>query len=130
MAREGYSKTSFNFNEAVEIMRWPGFRKMARKYWRAGMGEFYRSFSKPAFVRALQKLMPEITGSDLETGSTGVRTQALELNGKLMDDFAFVFKEGQVHIVNVPSPAATASLEVAREIVSRIFSNNGVGAPA
>ena len=125
LAREGYKKTSFNFNEAVEIMRWPGFRKMARKYWRAGMGEFYRSFSKPAFVRALQKLIPEVTGNDLEVGGTGVRTQALELDGKLMDDFAFVFQEGQVHIVNVPSPAATASLEVAREIVTRIFAQNG-----
>jgi len=124
LAREGYKKTSFNLGEAVEIMRWPGFRKMARKYWRAGMGEFYRSFSKPAFVRALQKLMPEITADDLETGGTGVRTQALETSGKLMDDFAFVFQEGQVHIVNVPSPAATASLEVAREIVARVFSNS------
>lgn len=122
LAREGYTKTSFNFAEAVEILRWPGFRKMARKYWRAGFGEFYRSYSKAAFVRALQKLMPEVTSDDLETGGTGVRTQALELDGRLMDDFAFVFQEGQVHIVNVPSPAATASLEVGREIVSRIFS--------
>lgn len=130
LAREGYHKTSFNFNEAVEIMRWPGFRKMARKYWRAGMGEFYRSYSKPAFVRALQKLMPEITADDLVTGGTGVRTQALMPDGKLMDDFCFVFTEGMVHIVNVPSPAATASLEVAREIVSRVFNNNSAFARA
>jgi L-2-hydroxyglutarate oxidase len=122
-AREGYKKTSFQFNEAVEIFRWPGFRKMARKYWRAGLGEFYRSYSKSAFVHALQKLIPEITSNDLVTGGTGVRTQALELDGRLMDDFAFVFQEGQVHIVNVPSPAATASLEVAREIVTRVFGN-------
>lgn len=130
LAREGYKKTSFNFAEAVEIMRWPGFRKMARKYWRAGMGEFYRSYSKPAFVRALQKLIPVVTADDLVTGGTGVRTQALEMDGKLMDDFAFVFMEGQVHIVNVPSPAATASLEVAREIVSRVFNSTGSAARA
>lgn len=130
LAREGYNKTSFDFSEAVEIMRWPGFRKMARKYWRAGMGEFYRSYSKPAFVRALQKLMPEITADDLVTGGTGVRTQALLPDGKLMDDFCFVFTEGMVHIVNVPSPAATASLEVAREIVSRVFNNTSSAARA
>jgi L-2-hydroxyglutarate oxidase LhgO len=129
-AREGYKKTSFQFSEAVEIFRWPGFRKMARKYWRAGLGEFYRSYSKPAFVRALQKLIPEVTSNDLVTGGTGVRTQALELDGKLMDDFAFVFQEGQVHIVNVPSPAATASLEVAREIVTRVFENTRSATPA
>jgi len=123
LAREGYSKTTINFGEAMETLRWPGFRKMARKYWRAGLGEFYRSFSKAAFVRALQKLIPEITANDLVTGGTGVRTQALEMDGKLMDDFAFVFQEGQVHIVNVPSPAATASLEVAREIVTRVFNS-------
>jgi len=123
LAREGYSKTTINFGEAMETLRWPGFRKMARKYWRAGLGEFYRSFSKAAFVRALQKLIPEVTGDDLVTGGTGVRTQALEMDGKLMDDFAFVFQEGQVHIVNVPSPAATASLEVAREIVTRVFNS-------
>ncbi len=130
LAREGYKKTSIDFAEAMEIFRWPGFHAMARKYWRFGMGEFYRSFSKPAFVRALQKLMPDISADDLVTGGTGVRTQALETDGRLMDDFAFVFQEGQVHIVNVPSPAATASLEVAREIVTRVFNSTGSAARA
>src|SRR5512146_1880573 len=122
-AREGYGKTSFNFDEAVEILRYPGFRVMARKYWKAALGEYYRSFSKAAFVLALQKLMPELVSSDLTPGHTGVRAQALKRDGSLMDDFYFVFTEGIVHVVNVPSPAATASLEVAREIVDRIFSN-------
>ena len=129
-AREGYHKTSFDLDEAMEILKYSGFWKMSRKYWKAGMGEYYRSLSKAAFVLALQKLMPQLTSSDLTPGHTGVRTQALRPDGTLMDDFYFVFGEGIVHVVNVPSPAATASLEVAREIVDRIFSNNGAAAPA
>ena len=96
---------------------------MSRKYWKAGLGEYYRSLSKAAFVLALQKLMPKLVSSDLTPGHTGVRNQALRADGTLMDDFYFVFGEGIVHVVNVPSPAATASLEVAREIVDRIFSS-------
>ncbi len=129
-AREGYSKTSFDLDEAMEILKYPGFWKMSRKYWKAGMGEYYRSLSKAAFVLALQKLMPQLTSSDLTPGHTGVRTQALRPDGTLMDDFYFVFGEGIVHVVNVPSPAATASLEVAREIVDRIFSSTGAAVPA
>jgi L-2-hydroxyglutarate oxidase LhgO len=129
-AREGYGKKSFNFDEAVEILRYPGFWTMSRKYWKAGLGEYYRSFSKAAFVLALQKLMPELVTGDLTPGHTGVRSQALRRDGTLMDDFYFVFGEGIVHVVNVPSPAATASLEVAREIVDRIFSNREVAVRA
>lgn len=129
-AREGYCKTSFDLDEAMEILKYSGFWKMSRKYWKAGMGEYYRSLSKAAFVLALQKLMPNLTSSDLTPGHTGVRTQALRPDGTLMDDFYFVFGEGIVHVVNVPSPAATASLEVAREIVDRIFSNSGAAVPA
>ncbi len=129
-AREGYRKTSFDLDEAMEILRYPGFWKMSLKYWKAGMGEYYRSLSKAAFVLALQKLMPQLVSSDLTPGHTGVRTQALRPDGTLMDDFYFIFGEGIVHVVNVPSPAATASLEVAREIVDRIFSSSGAGAPA
>ncbi len=129
-AREGYGKTSFNLDEAVEIFRHPGFWKMARKYWQAGLGEYYRSFSKAAFLLALQKLMPEVVSGDLIPGHTGVRTQALRPDGTLMDDFYFIFSERIVHVVNVPSPAATASLEVAREIVDRVFSSTGAGARA
>ncbi len=123
-AREGYGKTEVKFDEAVEILRYSGFWVMARKYWRPALGEYYRSFSKAAFVLALQKLMPELVSSDLTPGHTGVRSQALRRDGTLMDDFYFIFGEGVVHVVNVPSPAATASLEVAREIVDRIFSSS------
>ncbi len=122
-AREGYQKTSFDMDEAMEILKYSGFWKMSRKYWKAGLGEYYRSLSKAAFVLALQKLMPKLVSSDLTPGHTGVRNQALRADGTLMDDFYFVFGEGIVHVVNVPSPAATASLEVAREIVDRIFSS-------
>ena len=122
-AREGYQKTSFDMDEAMEILKYSGFWKMSRKYWKAGLGEYYRSLSKAAFVLALQKLMPKLVSSDLTPGHTGVRNQALRADGTLMDDFYFVFGEGIVHVVNVPSPAATASLEVAREIVDRTFSS-------
>ncbi len=127
-AREGYHKTSINFDEAMEILRYSGFWVMARKYWKAAIGEYYRSFSKAAFVLALQKLMPELVSGDLTPGHTGVRSQALRRDGTLMDDFYFIFGEGIVHVVNVPSPAATASLEVAREIVDRISASTA--APA
>jgi L-2-hydroxyglutarate oxidase len=129
-AREGYTKMSFDLDEALEIVKYPGFWKMSRKYWKAGLGEYYRSLSKAAFVLALQKLMPQLVSSDLTPGHTGVRTQALRPDGTMMDDFYFIFGEGIVHVVNVPSPAATASLEVAREIIDRIFSNTVPGAPA
>lgn len=123
LRREGYERTSFDFGEAVEIARFPGFWKMAAKYWRNGMGEYYRSLNKAAFVLALQRLLPELSSSDLKPGGSGVRAQALGIDGKLIDDFHFIFTEGMVHVLNVPSPAATASLEIAREIVDRVFSS-------
>ena len=130
LRREGYEKTSFEFSEAVEIARFPGFWRMARKYWLNGMGEYYRSLSKAAFVLALQRLLPELTASDLKPGGSGVRAQALGADGKLIDDFHFIFTEGMVHVLNVPSPAATASLEIAREIVDRVVNSTSAFAHA
>jgi L-2-hydroxyglutarate oxidase LhgO len=90
---------------------------MARKYWRDGASEFYRSLSKKAFVKALQRLVPEIVGSDLVADGSGVRAQAVRPDGSLVDDFHFVQSERMLHVWNVPSPAATASLPIGRYIV-------------
>ncbi len=123
--REGYTKTSFRFADAMGTAAFPGFWKMARKHWKNAVGEYYRSFSKPAFVKALQKLLPELTEADIIPGGSGVRAQALDSDGKLLDDFRFVHTEGIIHVCNVPSPAATASLVIGREIVNQLDERAG-----
>jgi len=110
--REGYTKTSFNLLDTFETFTWSGFHKLIKKYWRTGLGEFYRSYNKKAFVRALKKLIPEVTGDDLEPGGAGVRAQACLKDGKLIDDFYIVEDEKTIHVCNAPSPAATASLSI------------------
>ncbi|HXZ41238.1 MAG TPA: L-2-hydroxyglutarate oxidase [Terriglobales bacterium] len=115
--REGYRKTDFNLRDVSETFAYPGFWKMAATYWRSGAAEFYRSVHKSAFVQALQKLVPEIRGSDLVPDGSGVRAQALRPDGSLVDDFQFVCTGNMLHVWNVPSPAATASLPIGREIV-------------
>jgi len=115
--REGYTGAAPDLREAMEMLRFPGFWKMARKYWRKGIEEQYRSWAKPAFTRALQKMVPELTESDLAQGGSGVRAQAVDRNGNLVDDFHFVHSGRMIHVCNVPSPAATASREIGREIV-------------
>ena len=115
--REGYTGAAPDLTEAVETLRFAGFWKMARKYWRMGMAEQYRSWVKSAFTKALQKMVPELQDSDLAPGGSGVRAQAVDANGNLLDDFYFVHSGRMIHVCNVPSPAATASLEIGREIV-------------
>ena len=115
--REGYTGASPNSAEALETLRFSGFWKMARKYWRMGLAEQYRSWVKSAFVKALQKMVPELQESDLAQGGSGVRAQAVDANGNLVDDFHFVHSANMIHVCNVPSPAATASLEIGKEIV-------------
>ena len=110
--REGYKKTDINLRELGESLAWPGFQKVAKKYWKTGMGEMYRSFSKAAFTKALQKLMPEIREEDLEPGGAGVRAQACDRNGGLIDDFMILENEYAVNVCNAPSPAATSSLSI------------------
>ena len=115
--REGYSGTAPDLAEAMQTLGFPGFWKMARKYWRMGLAEQYRSWVKSAFVAALQKMVPELQESDLAQGGSGVRAQAVDANGNLVDDFHFVHSANMIHVCNVPSPAATASLEIGKEIV-------------
>lgn len=118
-AREGYRKNDFCFSDMLDILAWRGFHKVATKYWRTGLGEFHRSFSKAAFVQALQRLMPEMRAADLEFGGAGVRAQACSRRGGLVDDF-YILEEGPiVHVCNAPSPAATASLAIGASIADR-----------
>lgn len=118
--REGYTKKDFSVSDLSQMFFYSGFWKMASKYYRMGFGEFYRSFSKKAFVKALQKLIPEIQEDDIEPGGAGVRAQALEPDGKLVDDFRIVEANKMVHVLNAPSPAATASLSIGRTIADLV----------
>lgn len=117
LRREGYTGAAVDLSEATETLRFPGFWKMARKYWRKGLEEQYRSWVKAAFVKSLQKMVPELTEADLAPGGSGVRAQAVDKHGNLLDDFYFVHSRRMIHVCNVPSPAATASLEIGKEIV-------------
>ena len=110
--REGYRKTDFNFNELKDTLAWPGFRKVAARYWKTGMGEYYRSFSKSAFTTALQALIPELRKEDLVPGGAGVRAQACDYSGGLLDDFAILENPQAINVCNAPSPAATSSLAI------------------
>jgi L-2-hydroxyglutarate oxidase len=116
-AREGYNRSTVNFLELAEVLSYPGFIRLAAKYWRAGAGEMWRSFSKAAFVRALQRLIPEISADDLETAPAGVRAQAVLSNGKLVDDFLIQENKNIINVCNAPSPAATSSLNIGKHIV-------------
>ena len=119
-AREGYKKSDINPGEFMEVLGWPGFIKVAKKYWRTGFGEMYRSFSKKAFTRALQKLVPEIRESDLVAGGSGVRAQACDREGGLVDDFLIYDHEIAVNVCNAPSPAATSCLAIGEKIAGDI----------
>jgi L-2-hydroxyglutarate oxidase len=110
--REGYKKSQVNVPELLETLMWPGFQKVASKYWKTGFGELYRSFSKAAFTKALQKLIPEIQENDLVDGGAGVRAQACDRTGGLLDDFAIVETSNAINVCNAPSPAATSSLSI------------------
>ena len=119
-AREGYHKTDINFADLVETLTYPGFLKMAAKYWQTGLGEMWRSFSKAAFVKALQRLVPEVTADDLEAAPAGIRAQAIAPDGALVDDFMFQESARIVHVCNAPSPAATSSLNIGKTIVEKL----------
>lgn len=114
--REGYKRSDFNLSEVAESLAWPGFRKVATKYWRTGLGEYYRSFSKTAFTKALQKLIPDIQESDLVPGGAGVRAQACDRTGGLIDDFMILEDKHIINVCNAPSPAATSSLSIGQTV--------------
>tara|TARA_R110002049_G_scaffold129938_9_gene288031 strand:- start:108 stop:1307 length:1200 start_codon:yes stop_codon:yes gene_type:complete len=114
--KEGYKKTDFDLNEFMDAVTWPGLQKVAGKYWKTGLGEYKRSFFKAAFTTALQELIPDITSSDLVSGGAGVRAQACDKDGGLLDDFAIQETAKAVHVINAPSPAATSALSIADKI--------------
>ena len=122
-AREGYRRRDFSFQETWELLTNPGFWKIGRNYWKTGMGEYTRSLFKPLFVKALQHLVPAIQGSDLAPGGSGVRAQAMDETGKLLDDFCIVQSERFIHVLNAPSPAATASFAIGSIIAAQAFQN-------
>jgi L-2-hydroxyglutarate oxidase len=114
--REGYSKSQIHLGELAESLAWPGFQKVAIRYWKTGLGEMYRSFSKAAFTKALQKLIPEIQERDLTDGGAGVRAQACDRKGGLVDDFMILEEKQVINVCNAPSPAATSSLSIGKTI--------------
>jgi L-2-hydroxyglutarate oxidase len=118
--REGYNKTDFSFKDVSAMFAYPGFWKMAAKYYKMGFGEFYRSLNKKAFVKALQKLVPDVQLDDITKGGSGIRAQALEPNGKLVDDFRIAEAERMIHVLNAPSPAATASISIGNKIAQMV----------
>jgi L-2-hydroxyglutarate oxidase len=118
--REGYHRTSFNLRDFIDTVTYPGFWRLAARHARSGIEEIHRSFSKKAFVRGLQQLVPEVCEEDLIPSEAGVRAQALRPDGGLVDDFLIVQGPNSVHICNAPSPAATASLEIARYVAERL----------
>ncbi len=117
LRREGYRHSDVSLRELGSFVAFPGFWRMAAQHWRSGLDEFHRSLSKSAFVRALQRLLPEVREEDLVPGGSGVRAQALKRDGAMVDDFQFVQSGKILHVLNVPSPAATASLMIGRTIV-------------
>ncbi len=116
--REGYKKSSFSVRDSFEIFTYKGFLILISRFMKMGLGEMYRSCVKSAFVSALQKLIPEITGDDVSPGGAGVRAQALEPDGSLVDDFRIIEAEHMVHVLNAPSPAATAALSIGEHIAA------------
>ncbi len=120
LKREGYKKTDFDLRDFAEVMTYPGFWKLAAKHADEGIQEIIRSFSKAAFVRSLQKLIPEVQSEDLVPTHAGVRAQALKPDGKLVDDFLIVKGPNSIHVCNAPSPAATASIEIGKAIVEQV----------
>ncbi len=122
--REGYSRWDLNGKELWETLTHRGFQKVMLRHWRDGLGEMVRSYSKAAFVRALQHLIPEVQADDLVRGGAGVRAQACDRAGNLLDDFHVIETERMIHVCNAPSPAATASLAIGETIAQKILQRN------
>ena len=120
LAREGYRKTDLDPRDLAEVLTYRGFWRLAVRNWRTGLGEIVRSLSKKAFVRSLQRLVPEVEGEDLVPAAAGVRAQALKEDGRLVDDFLIVEGKSSVHVLNAPSPAATACIPIGEEIADHV----------
>ena len=120
LGREGYTKLKINPRDVVDSLRWPGLWKLGKRYWRTGIDEATRSFSEKRFLASLRELVPDLPDDCLLPAHAGVRAQALGRDGLLVDDFYYERAPRQIHVLNAPSPAATASLEIAKHIVDEL----------
>jgi L-2-hydroxyglutarate oxidase len=120
LAREGYSKLKINPRDVADSLRWPGLWRLGKRYWRTGVEEVARSLSKKRFLASLRELVPDLPDDCLLPAHAGVRAQALHRDGRLFDDFYYQRAPRQVHVLNAPSPAATASLEIAKRIADEL----------
>jgi L-2-hydroxyglutarate oxidase len=127
--REGYRKADFALGDVWDAVTFGGFWRMTGRFWKIGCGEYYRSFSKRAFVAALRRLLPEVGRADLRSAGAGVRAQAVEASGKLVDDFRIAAGERMIHVLNAPSPAATASLSIGERIAAMAAERFDLGRP-
>lgn len=118
--REGYRWQDVSLYDLVDTLAFPGFWRLAGRFWKIGAAEYRRSFSKRTFVASLQRLVPEVTAADVTRGGAGVRAQAIDRDGKLVDDFRIVATERMVHVLNAPSPAATASLSIGKVVAGEV----------
>jgi L-2-hydroxyglutarate oxidase len=118
-AREGYGKTDFSLGHVLGLLVFPGFWIMAARYWRMGIGEMYRSWNKRAFIDALRVLLPDLGMDDIAAGGAGIRAQAMDSKGNLLDDFSFIDSPRAIHVLNAPSPAATASITIGEAIAAK-----------
>ena len=128
LKREGYRKSDVDLGELWETLTYPGFWKMSMRYWKMGLGELHRSYSKKVFVRDLQRLIPEIREADLAPGGAGVRAQAVSRTGALLDDFSIIRGREAVHVLNAPSPGATSSLAIGDHIAELAAEAFGISA--
>jgi L-2-hydroxyglutarate oxidase len=126
LAREGYGRASFSAGDTAEMLAYGGFWRLALAHWRNGLGESWRSWSAGAFVAALRRLVPELTRADVARAGSGVRAQALTRDGRLVDDFHIVEAERMIHVLNAPSPAATASISIGRALAERAAERFGL----
>ena len=128
LKREGYGRGEFSLRDTLETVLYPGFWRMARRHWRTGLEEIWRSWSRRAFLRSIQHLIPEMRVDDLEPGIPGIRAQAMDPGGTLVDDFHIEKRDGAIHVLNAPSPAATASLAIGR-FIANIARREYLGTP-
>jgi L-2-hydroxyglutarate oxidase len=119
--REGYRRSDISLPDLLDTFTFGGFWKLSARFWKTGLGEYGRSFSKRLFVKSLQRLIPETKENDLVQGGSGVRAQAVDSEGRMVDDFYFLTEHRSVHVLNAPSPAATASLSIGEQIADRVM---------
>ena len=120
LAREGYRRRQLSPIDSLPLLAWPGFYRMARRYWRMGLHETSLALNRRAFLAELRRYLPSLQPADLQPGPSGVRAQAVSDAGRLIDDFVFAEEEGILHVRNAPSPAATACLAIAETIADRL----------